>query len=105
MVKFHSSPVVVDKPSAAIQIIVGVPTDAVLLCQRFGAEIAIRLALVQCHNALLAAHKSRTVLTQFVFNFRLRQNKSGGRFFALRLVDFFNLLNFGGNVDIEETQL
>ena len=58
MVKFHSSPVVVDKPSAAIQIIVGVPTDSVLLCQRFGTEIAIRLALVQCHNALLTACKS-----------------------------------------------
>ena len=93
----------VDKASAAVQKIVGVPTDAVLLCQRFGAEIAIRLALVQCHNALLAAHKSRTVLTQFVFNFRLRQNKSGGRFFALRLVDFFNLLDFGGDVGIKET--
>lgn len=58
MVKFHSFPVVVDKPSAAIQIIVGVPTDSVLLCQRFGTEIAIRLALVQCHNALLTACKS-----------------------------------------------
>ena len=103
MVKFHSSPVVVDKPSAAIQIIVGVPTDAVLLCQRFGAEIAIRLALVQCHNALLAAHKSRTVLTQFVFNFRLRQNKSGGRFFALRLVNLLNLLGFGGKDGIQKT--
>lgn len=49
------------------------------------------------------AHKSRTVLTQLVLNFSLRQNKSGGRFFALRLVDFFNLLDFGGNVGIEET--
>ena len=45
------------------------------------------------------------MLTQFVFDFSLRQNKSGGRFFALRLVDFFNLLDFGGNVGIEETQL
>ena len=103
MVKFHSSPVVVDKPSAAIQIIVGVPTDAVLLCQRFGAEIAIRLALVQCHNALFAAHKSRTVLTQLVLNFSLRQNKSGGRFFALRSVDMFNLLGFGGDDGIQKT--
>ena len=31
------------------------------------------------------------------------QNKSGGRFLALRLVDFFNLLGFGGDVGIEET--
>ena len=103
MVKFHSSPVVVDKPSAAIQIIVGVPTDSVLLCQSLGTEAAVRLGLVQCHNALFTAHKSRTVLTQFVFDLRLRQNKSGGRFFALRSVDFFNLLDFGGDVGIEET--
>ncbi|RYS91805.1 hypothetical protein EAI90_13690 [Faecalibacterium prausnitzii] len=103
MVKFHSSPVVVDETSTAIQIIMGVPTDSVLLCQRFGTEAAVRLGLVQCHNALLAAHKSRTVLTQFVLNFSLRQNKSGGRFFALRLVDFFNLFSFGGDVSIKET--
>ena len=63
----------------------------------------VAVGLVQCHNALLAAHKSRTVLTQFVLNFSLRQIKSGGRFFALRLVDFFNLLDFGGDVGIEET--
>ena len=42
---------------------------------------------------------------QLVLNFSLRQNKSGGRFFALRSVDFFNLLGFGGDVGIEETQL
>ena len=103
MVKFQSSPVVVDEASTAVQKIVGVPADAVLFCQRFGTEITIRLGLVQCHNALFTAHKSRTVLTQFVFDFRLRQNESGGRFFALRLVDFFNLFSFGGDVGIEET--
>ncbi len=103
MVKFQSLPVVVDKTAAAVQKIVGVPTDAVLFCQRFGAEFAVRLGLVQCHNALFTAHKSRTMLTQFVFDFSLRQNKSGGRFFALRLVDGFNLLGFGGDVGIEET--
>ena len=57
MVKFHSSPVVVYKPSAAIQKIVGMPTDAVLLCQCFGTEFAVRLGLVQRHNALFAAGK------------------------------------------------
>ena len=103
MVKFHSSPVVVHKAPASVQKIVGVPTDTVLLCQSLGTEAAVRLGLVQCHNALLAAHKSRTVLTQFVLNFSLRQNKSGGRFFALRLVDFFNLFSFGGDVSIKET--
>ena len=103
MVKFHSSPVVVDKPSAAIQIIVGVPTDSVLLCQSLGTEFSVRLGLVQCHNALLATCKPRTMLTQFVLDFSLRQNKSGGRFFALRSVDGFNLFSFGRDVGIEET--
>ena len=103
MVKFQPLPVMIHKASAAIQIIVGVPTDAVLLCQRFGTEIAVGLGLVQCHNALFTTRKPRTVLTQFVFDLRLRQNKSGGRFFALRLVDGFNLFGFGGNVGIEET--
>ena len=105
MVKFHSSPVVVDKPSTAIQIIMRVPTDSVLLCQRLGTEAAVWLGLIQRHNALFTAHKSRTVLAQFIFDFSLRQNKSGGRFFALRLIDFFNLLGFRGDVGIEETQL
>ena len=103
MVKFHSSPVVVDKPSAAIQIIVGVPTDAVFLCQCLDTEIAVGLGLVQCHNTLLATLKPGAVLTQFVFDFSLRQNKSGGRFFALRSVDFFDLLGFGGDVRIQKT--
>ncbi|EFQ07733.1 hypothetical protein HMPREF9436_00749 [Faecalibacterium cf. prausnitzii KLE1255] len=43
------------------------------------------------------------MLTQFVFDFSLRQNKSGGRFFALRLVDFLDLLGFRRDGDIEET--
>ena len=103
MVKFHSSPVVVDKPSAAIQIIVGVPTDAVFLCQCLDTEIAVGLGLVQCHNTLLATLKPGAVLTQFVFDFSLRQNKSGGRFFALRSVNLFDLLGFGGEDSIQKT--
>ena len=55
--EFQPFPVVVHKATAAIQIIVGVPTDAVLLCQRLGTEFSVRLGLVQCHNALLAAGK------------------------------------------------
>lgn len=58
VVKFQPLPVVVHKASAAIQIIVGVPTDAVLFCQCLGTEIAVWLGLVQCHNALLTALKS-----------------------------------------------
>ena len=103
MVKFQTLPVVVHKTPASVQKIVGVPTDAVLLCQRLGTEFSVRLGLVQCHNALLATCKPRTMLTQFVLDFSLRQNKSGGRFFALRSVDFFDLLGFGGDVRIQKT--
>ena len=58
MVKFQPFPVMVDKASAAVQKIVGVPTNAILLCQCLGTEVAVWLGLVQSHNALLAAHKS-----------------------------------------------
>ena len=58
MVKFQPFPVVVHKASTAVQKIVGVPTDSVLFCQCLGTEIAVRLGLVQCHNALFTAHKS-----------------------------------------------
>ena len=103
MVKFQSLPVVVHKTPASVQKIVGVPAEAVLFCQRLGTEVSVGLGLIQCHNALLTALKPGTVLTQFVFDLRLRQNKSGGRFFALRLVDGFNLLGFGGDVGIQKT--
>ena len=72
MIKFQSLSVMIYKTPAAVQKIVGVPTDAVLLCQSLGTEAAVRLGLVQCHNALFTAHKSRTVPPQFVPNFRLR---------------------------------
>ena len=103
MVKFQTLPVVIHKAPASVQKIVGVPTNAVLLCQCFGTEFAVRLDLVQRHNALLAARKSRTVLTQFVFDLSLRQNKSGGRFFALRSVNLFDLLGFRRDGSIQKT--
>ena len=103
MVKFQSLPVVIHKTPPSVQKIVGVPTNAVLLCQCFGTEFSVRLGLVQFHNALLATCKPRTMLAQFVLNFCLRQNKSGGRFFALRSVDFFDLLGFGGEDGIQKT--
>ena len=105
MVEFQPLPVVIHKAPAAVQKIVGVPTDAVFLCQCLGTEVAVCLGLVQCHNTLLATLKPGAVLTQFVFDFSLRQNKSGGRFFALRLVDLFNLLGFSRDMGIKETQL
>ena len=71
MVKFQPLPVVVHKAPASVQKIVGVPADAVLFCQRFGAEIAVWLSLIQCHNALLTALKPGAVLTQFVFDLGL----------------------------------
>ena len=103
MVKFQSFPVVIHKAPASVQKIVGMPTDAVLLCQRLGTEFSVRLGLVQYHNALLATCKPRTMLTQFVLDFSLRQNKSGGRFLALRSVNLLNLLGFGGKDGIQKT--
>ena len=103
MVEFQTLPVVIHKTPASVQKIVGVTTGAVFLCQCLGAEIAVGLGLVQCHNALFAAHKSRTVPPQLVLNFSLRQNKSGGRFFALRLVDDFDLLGFRRDGNIQKT--
>ena len=57
-VKFQSLPVVVDESPAAVQKIMGVPTSAVLFCQRLGTEAAVWLGLVQRHNALLTSLKS-----------------------------------------------
>ena len=71
MVKFQTLPVVVHKTPASVQKIVGVPTDAVLLCQRFGTEAAVRLRLVQFDDPLLAILETGTMLAQFVFNFSL----------------------------------
>ena len=103
VVKFKSFSIMIYKTAAAIQKIVGMPTDAVLLCQCFGTEFAVRLGLVQFYDPLLAILKTGTMLAQFVLNFSLRQNKSGGRFFALRSVDFFDLLGFGGEDGIQKT--
>ena len=72
MVKLHSSPVVVDKPSTAIQIIMGVPTDSVLICQRFGAEAAVRLCLIQFDDPPLAILHTGAMLAQFILNLGLR---------------------------------
>ena len=103
MVKFQTLPVVIHKAPASVQKIVGMPTNAVLLCQRLGTEFSVRLGLVQCHNALLATCKPRTMPPQLVLNFSLRQNKSGGRFLALRSVNLLNLLGFGGKDGIQKT--
>ena len=103
VVKFKSFSIMIYKTAAAIQKILRMSADAVLFRQCFSAEFAVGLCLVQFDDSLLAILKTGTMLAQFVLNFRLRQNKSGGRFFALRLVDGFNLFGFGGNSHIEET--
>ena len=102
-VKFKSFSIMIYKTAAAIQKVLRMSADAVFFCQCFGAEFAVRLGLVQCHNALLATCKPRTMLTQFVLDFSLRQNKSGGRFLALRSVNLLNLLGFGGKDGIQKT--
>ena len=104
MDKFQTLAIMVYKSAAAIQIIMGMPTNAVLFCQRFGTELSVGLCLIQFHDSLLAILKVGTML-QFMLDFCLRQNKSGGRFLVLRSVDQFNLLGFGGDAEIEKTQL
>ena len=68
----------------------------------FCPEFSVRLQLINFPYPKFAAFNIGTS-PQRIFNLRLRQNKSGGRFFALRLVDGFNLFGFGGNSHIEET--
>ena len=103
VVKFKSFPIMIYKTAAAVQKILRMSADAVLFCQCFGTEFAVRLCLVQFDDPLLAILKTGTMLAQFVLNFSLRQNKSGGRFFALRLVDLFDLLGFRRDVRIQKT--
>ena len=76
----------------------GVPLDKV---HDFEKEFLRELHTSHQHD-VLDILKTGTMLAQFILNFSLRQNKSGGRFFALRLVDGFDLLGFGGDVGIEE---
>ena len=68
VVEFQPLPVVVDKAAAAVQKIVGVPTDAVFLCQCLGTELFVRLGLVQLNNSLLAILKAGAVFAQFMFD-------------------------------------
>ena len=103
MIKFQPLPVVIHKAPVAIQKILRMSADAVLFRQCFSAEFAVGLCLVQFDDPLLAILKTGTMLAQFILNFSLRQNKSGGRFFALRSVDMFNLLGFGGDDGIQKT--
>ena len=58
MVKFKSFSIMIYKTAAAIQKILRMSADAVFFCQCVGAELAVGLCLVQCHNALFTAHKS-----------------------------------------------
>ena len=103
VVKFKSFPIMIYKTAAAVQKILRMSADAIFFCQCFGAEFSVRLCLIQLDDPLLAILKTGTMLAQFVFNFSLRQNKSGGRFFALRLVDMLDLLGFGGDDGIQKT--
>ncbi len=71
-VKFKAFPIMIYKTAAAIQKIVGVPTDAIFCCQCFSTEFAVRLRLIQFDDSLLAILKAGTMLAQFVFNLGLR---------------------------------
>ena len=105
MLKRQPLAVMVKPTTASVQISVRGTTGAVW-CVFFGEsfcpELSVRLQLINFPYPKFAAFNIGAS-PQRIFNLRLRQNKSGGRFFALRLVDFFNLLDFGGDVGIKET--
>ena len=103
VVKFKSFSIMIYKTAAAIQKILRMSADAVFFCQCFGAEFAVRLCLIQFDDPPLAILHTGAMLSQFILNLGLRQNKSGGRFFALRSVDMFDLLGFGGDDCIQKT--
>ena len=66
--KFQAFSIVIYKSATAIQIIVGMTADAVLLCQCLGTELFVRLGLVQLNNSLLAILKAGAVFAQFMFD-------------------------------------
>ena len=105
MFKRQTLAVMVKPTTASVQISV-LRTAGAIRCIFFGKsfcpEFSVRLQLINFPYPKFAAFNIGTS-PQRIFNLRLRQNKSGGRFFALRLVDGFNLFGFGGNVGIEET--
>ena len=105
MLKRQTLAVMVKPTIASVQI--GVRGAAgsvwgVFFRQSFCPEFSVRLQLINFPYPKFAAFNIGTS-PQRIFNLRLRQNKSGGRFFALRLVDFFNLLGFRRDGGIEET--
>ena len=65
--KFQAFSIVIHESTAAIQIIVGTPADAVLLCQCSGSEFSVGLVLVQLDDSLLAILKVGTML-QFMLD-------------------------------------
>ena len=68
VVKFKSFPIMIYKTAAAVQKILRMSADAVLFCQCFGTEFAVRLCLVQFDDPLLAILKTGTMLAQFILN-------------------------------------
>ena len=105
MLKRQTLAVMVKPTTASVQISVRGTAGAVW-CVFFGEsfcpKLSVRLHLINLPYPKFTIFKIGTS-PQRIFNLGLRQNKSGGRFIALRLVDGFNLFSFGGNVCIEET--
>ena len=69
--KLQTVPAVGHKAAAAVEIFVGAAADAILLCQRFGAEFAVLLSLVQFNDPLFSTGEHRSLLTQFVLDLSL----------------------------------
>ena len=104
VVKFKSFSIMIYKTAAAIQKILRMSADAVLFRQCFSAEFAVGLCLVQFDAPLLAILENRNHACAVHSQFQLaNKTKAEGVFFALRSVDMFNLLGFGGDDGIQKT--
>ena len=105
MLKRQPLAVMVKPTTASVQISVRGTAGAIrciFVGKSFCPEFSVRLQLINFPYPKFAAFNIGTS-PQRIFNLRLRQNKSGGRFFALRSVNMFDLLGFGGDGGIQKT--
>ena len=106
-IMFKRQPLTVMIEPAAASVQIGVRGAAgsvwgIFFGESLCPEFSVRLELINFPDPKFAVFKVRTS-PQRIFNVSLWQRESEGRFFALRLVDGFNLFGFGGNMVIEET--
>ena len=70
-VKFKAISHMIHEAAAAIKKIMGVSTNAVLFCQRLGAEFAVLLGLIQRDDSFFSTSEHCAVVAQFMLDFSL----------------------------------